>query len=270
MAAADRPAKPRRPGSPPKPWQRAEAGRYRSADERFTLENEGAGRWFLTDGVERDELGLPRTTGPYPTLEAAKAAADAARSGPVKPSPLADRLAEAGARPRSARARGSGGSDTHRSGAASARPDAPARQAEQAATPAPAAPPPTWLDTLAARDGEAARGARQWITALEWEGIADAAAIVRRDVLGDRPAVATRLLARDVLAALGALPEATTIAVARAVAGVLASAPERHGLPGWELRERDRHGRPGRAIRLTAEDLLAAAGPADPPDAEGQ
>ena len=33
---------------PPKPWRR-EDGRYRSEDDRFTIEGGGAGRWFLTD-----------------------------------------------------------------------------------------------------------------------------------------------------------------------------------------------------------------------------
>jgi hypothetical protein len=41
------------------------------------------------------------------------------------------------------------------------------------------------------------------ISALEAEGIADADSLVRRDVMGNQPVVAARLLARDILAAVG-------------------------------------------------------------------
>ena len=93
------------------------------------------------------------------------------------------------------------------------------------------------------------------MTALEREGIADADAVVRRDVLGDRPAIATRLLARDVLAAIATLRNPSASDLAAAVAGVFATSPKRGGLPGWELRERDAPGGRDRPIRLTADDL---------------
>ena len=252
-----------RPPAPPKPWQRAEAGRYRSSDERFTLGSDGGGRWFVTDEAALDELGLARTTGPFPTLDAAKAAADAARDRPADASPLAGRLAEATSRPKpEAKARPKAGGATGSTGSPASR--GGSRSAARKAEPAP--PPRTWLDELADRDGDAARQARKLITALEREGIGDADALVRRDLLGDRPIVATRLLARDVLAAVAGLRDPTAIAIAEAVAGVMAASPKRSGLPGWELQERDGTGRRTRSIRLTAEDLVAAAEDATPAD----
>ena len=115
-------------------------------------------------------------------------------------------------------------------------------------------------DELADRDPDLAKRATKLVRALEREGVPDADAVVRRDVLGDRPAIATRLLARDVLAAIAALKDPSAAALAEAVAGVLAGSPKRGGLPGWELRERDAPAGRDRPIRLTAADLEDAAG----------
>lgn len=256
---AERAARERKPKPPPlpKPWQRAEAGRHRSSDGRFTLES-GGGAWFVTDAEALDELGLARTTGPFPTLDAAKVAADGARGRPAEASPLAGRIAEAAARPK---------------------PDPPARPEARTPAPEPApvtrpvpapapvtrpvpepvTPPRTWMDELAESDREAAVRARKMIAALERDGIADAEAIVRRDVWGGTPAVATRLLARAVLAALAPLKDPSASEVAEAVASALASSPKRAGLPGWELTERDGPTDARRSLRLTADDLRAAA-----------
>ena len=73
--------------------------------------------------------------------------------------------------------------------------------------PEPAPPKRTWLDDLEDRDKAVARTARRMIDALEKEGIDDAESLVRRDVLGNEPIVATRLLARDVLAAIAKLDD---------------------------------------------------------------
>ena len=254
---AERHARERKPKTPPppKPWQRAEAGRYRSADGRFTLES-GGGTWFVTDEETQDELGLARTTGPFATLGAAKAAAEAARERPVKASPLAVRIAEAAAG-RVPAVRPEGGP--------------PKRAPEQALKiglqpdpsllrePEPAVPRPTWLDELETIDRDAAVRARRLITVLEREGIVDAEALVRRDLLGGTPAVATRLLARAVLAAIADLRNPSAAAVAEAVAEALASSPKRGGLPGWQLAERDGPTGERRGLRLTADDLRAAA-----------
>jgi len=247
---------PKRPPKPksPKPWRRAEAGRYRSADERFSLESDGAGRWFVTDSDELDELGLARTSGPFATLDAAKAAADGTRDRPPAASPLADRLADAKARPKRERL------VTAAPAVRTPAPKASPSSVVAPALPVVALPPPrTWLDELADRDADAATRATRLIEALEREGIAGADALVRRDVLGDRPAVATRLLARDVLAAIARLRDPGAGDLAAAVAAVLAASPRRAGLPGWELLERDGPGDRRRPIRLTGDDLAAAA-----------
>ena len=239
------PAKPKapKPPAPPKPWSRSEAGRYVSSDERFTLESDGAGRWFATDAESLDELGLARTMGPFPTLDAAKAGADAAREAPAAESPLAERLKAGGSK--ASKASTTSKAET---GTKTAKPEA-----------VPDAPPRTWLDELADRDADLAKRATKLVAALEREGVPDAEAVVRKDLLGDRPAIATRLLARDVLKAIAKLKNPGAAELATAVADVVATSPRRSGLPGWDLRERDAPGGRDRPIRLTAADLEDAA-----------
>jgi len=264
---AERPGRPERarprapmPPPPPKPWRRAEAGRYRSSDERFTLESDGAGRWFVTDSLALDELGLARTTGPFPTLDAAKVVADATRDRPAETSPLAARLAEAAARPRVATVRGT--TAASRTGVESEPgmqpPPEPSRQPSPEPPAEPGPPPRTWLDDLDDADRDAGLRARRLITRLEREGVADADAVVRRDLLGGTPAIATRLVARAVVAALSGLRDPSAADVATAVAAALASSPKRAGLPGWELVERDGPNGEGRGLRLTPDDIDAA------------
>jgi hypothetical protein len=224
---------------PEPPWKRAEAGRYRSSDERFTISSEGPSRWFITDEQELDELGLARTVGPYDTLDDAKAAADDRRGAAPAASPLADRIA---------------------SGAKAEKGRGPSARSKPSPAPKPApapAPPRTWLDKLEDEDRDAARRARRLISALEDEGITDADALVRRDVLGGQPVVAARLLARDILEAVGksSKPES----VLNAVTEVLGSSKARRGLPGWELVERDGPSDEPRIIRLVPTDLKDAA-----------
>lgn len=225
---------------PVPPWKRAEAGRYRSSDDRFTISSEGPSRWFITDEEELDELGLARTVGPYDTLDDAKAAADARRGEGPAESPLAERIAK------------KGGEAPKGKGAAT-RSKAPPEPKPRAAPP----PPETWLHKLEGDDREAARRARRLISALEDEGVADADALVRRDVLGGQPVVAARLLARDILDAIGksSKPES----VLAAVIEVLGSSKARRGVPGWELVERDGPTDEPRVIRLVPSDLKDAA-----------
>jgi hypothetical protein len=287
-----------KPPKPPKPWSRTEAGRYESSDGRFTLGSDGAGRWFATDAESLDELGLARTLGPFATLDAAKTAADEARTTPAAESPLAARLAAAKDRPAppaslgARRQRGAttspgpaadGGREPHEDpsagsaatdGAAptpdAATANAPAKPEKVPATPGtapatartrPEPPTRTWLDDLAEKDTAAAARARSLIDALAAAGVPDANALVRRDVLGDRPAIATRLLARDVLLAVARLRDPSTAEVLAAVLDVVSTPPKRRGLPGWALVERD--GPAGRSnprpVRVTPDDLDAAA-----------
>ncbi len=231
------PSRPRSPKPPaaPKPWRR-EGGRYHAADDRFTIEGGGAGRWFLTDEASLDELGLARTLGPYATLDDAKAAAAERREGGSEASPLAARIEAAKDRPK-------------RTPTASA--SGPARASDAAQgdepEPAPAPPPRTWLDELADEDAPAANRARRLMRWLDDLGIDDADGLVRRDVLGRQPAIASALLARSIAAAVHEAvgEDADRAAIDRAVAAVVETVCNREGapdagreLPGWRLVER--------------------------------
>jgi hypothetical protein len=186
---------------PPKPWRREE-GAYRSADDRFTIQGGGAGRWFLTDGEALDELGLARTLGPYDTLDDAKAAADVQREGGTRASPLAERLAAAKAKPKPARAAPAASRPEAADDGAQGDDDQPSGRTSQKRAARPKPTPRTWLDELADDDPDAAARARRAIAALEQLGVGDAEGVVRRDVLGRQPAIAARLIGRSVASAL--------------------------------------------------------------------
>jgi hypothetical protein len=222
---------------PVPPWKRAEPGVYQSSDDRFSIQSEGPSRWFITDEQQHDELGLARTVGPFDTLDAAKAGAEALRDEAPATSPLAGRLAKDGA------SLGRGGSR--------------AKAKPEPAEPKPPPPPPkTWLDKLEDDDREAARHARRLIATLEDEGIADADALVRRDITGNQPVIAARLLAREILTAVGTATKPAS--VVEAVVEALGSSKVRRGLPGWELLERDGPNERERVIRLVPRDLRDA------------
>jgi len=72
--------------------KRESAGRYTSRDGRFTVE-QSSGRWMLVDAESVDDLGLPLVRGPFTTLDEARDAIEAARSGPAPTSDLAKRIA---------------------------------------------------------------------------------------------------------------------------------------------------------------------------------
>jgi hypothetical protein len=219
---------------PVPPWKRAEAGVYQSSDARFSIRSEGPSRWFITDEQQQDELGLARTVGPFDTLDVAKAGADALRDEAPAASPLAGRLAKDGGTP------AAGKRDKEKPPAKEPKPQ----------------PPRTWIDKLEDDDREAARLARRLIVALEDEGIEDADALVRRDITGNQPVIAARLLAREILAAVGTATKPES--VVEAVVEALGSSKVRRGLPGWELVERDGSADTARVIRLLASDLKAA------------
>jgi hypothetical protein len=272
--------KPAKAPRPPKEWEREEAGSYRSNDGRFTLEGDGAGRWFVRDDEETDELGLPRTIGPFPTLVAAKAAAVDHRDRAPEPSPLARELAAASKRgrtkaPDESLADQAAPADKARRGSER---EAPAKAAARKPRPAPPSPP-SWLESLEARDRDAAARAREVIRDLESLGIEDPGGLARRDLVGNQPEVAKRLLLEAIRRAAAAqLDPKDLVAGARAkargaddaealaayvVARSLAAAVEVLGgmdrlrggpsrLPGWELVER---APARRRLRLTADDL---------------
>lgn len=251
------------PVSAPSPWKRESAGRYRSSDGRFVVDSEG-GRWFLRDESEQDEFGMPRTSGPFGTLAAAREAARDRRTHPAERSPLAGHARRAEQRRR-------GGPQVE-----------PEPEAKKDSRPEPEHPSaPHWMDRLAARDPARARAARGWIADLRRLGVEDAEDVVRREVESDRPRIAARLLAiaierrlRDELtsdallnaarrarvdvedpAAFAAFAVAKTAEVLLdevSMSDRLTDAPAR--LPGWSLVERIAQP-PGRPIRLTADEL---------------
>lgn len=91
----------------PTALKRAEAGRYVTADGRFTVQQQSAGSWVVVDEEQTNELGLPLVRGPFATLGEAKAGVAAAREAPAPESPLAERL-------RSADTRDGGSAETKR------------------------------------------------------------------------------------------------------------------------------------------------------------
>ena len=103
---------------------------------------------------------------------------------------------------------------------------------------------------------------RRLIAALEHEGIEDADALVRRDITGNQPVIAARLLAREILAAVGTATKPES--VVESVVEALGSSKVRRGLPGWELIERDGPSDEERVIRLVPRDLRDAAKGRDP------
>lgn len=76
----------------PEKLKRESAGRYVSADGRFTVE-QASGRWLTVDAETTDDLGLPLVRGPFATLDEARSAIATARAAPPVTSILAARIA---------------------------------------------------------------------------------------------------------------------------------------------------------------------------------
>jgi GNAT superfamily N-acetyltransferase len=109
--------------SDPTALKRAGAGSYRTADERFTVE-QASGRWLVLDAEQVDDLGLPLTRGPFATLDDARAAIADARQAPAPTSRLARRMQ---ALRRDTVRPGKHGPPRRRASSAAARPEAPPR-----------------------------------------------------------------------------------------------------------------------------------------------
>jgi len=95
---------------------RERAGTYRTTDSRFTIEQSATG-WLLLDSEQTNELGLPLARGPFATLDEARGAIGAARSGPRPISDLGERRAAKQASAKDATARASGGAPERAKGA---------------------------------------------------------------------------------------------------------------------------------------------------------
>ena len=72
--------------------KRQSAGRYRTTDERFSVE-QASGGWMVIDGEQTNELGLALVRGPFRSLDEARAAIEGARADPPPTSDLAARIA---------------------------------------------------------------------------------------------------------------------------------------------------------------------------------
>ena len=135
--------------------KRERAGTYRTADGRFTVEQTSSG-WLLMDGEQTDELGLPLARGPFATLDDARTAIAAARSGPAPTSAV-------GTGPR--RATRTSARPAARTAAATTAPAAPEPTSKPEATaarrPARKAPPPRRVEVVIREmrvvDGDALR-----------------------------------------------------------------------------------------------------------------
>ncbi|HEX2222219.1 MAG TPA: hypothetical protein VHK06_06805 [Candidatus Limnocylindria bacterium] len=196
---------------------RQRAGSYRTADGRFTLENDG-GSWFLLDAEHTDELGQPLLTGPFASRALARAAIERARAAKV-PEP----------RPR---------------------PTGRPKVARRPAKPKPPAPAPeTWIDRLSDQDR---RRARRTIAALERLGVAGAEEAVRAELRGAQPAVARRLIEHMLDGEIGPDAEPAVQAAVRAALQILTARGVRTGqdLPRWALVEVGTGEPPGRRIVL--------------------
>jgi hypothetical protein len=211
--------------------KRLGGGRWQTRDERFTIVPQ-SGTWVVVDAEQTDDLGMALVRGPFGSLTAAKAAIATARTSEPATSSLAGRLAAGGegrAAAKPAKPTKPTTSTTDEAGGPSG--DIARSSAERRAAPAPARAPapdvevprrkptsaeppaePGWIGDL----GAAERGrARRLIAALSEAGVSDAEGIVRRDLVGDVPALAAVAIGRR-LAGLG--DEATPGAVADVMA----------------------------------------------------
>ena len=185
------------------PLKRLGGGRWQTRDERFTIEPQ-SGTWAVVDAEQTDDFGMPLVRGPYPSLTAAKEAISGARTREPATSPLAERIERRkSAPPHAAKADGTAAESAKTAAAAKAataadrghRKPEPASSRRSAAKPAEKEEPrePGWLADLGAAD----RGrARKLIAALRADGVADAEGLVRRDLVGDVPALAAHAIAR--------------------------------------------------------------------------
>jgi hypothetical protein len=176
--------------------KRLGGGRWQTRDERFTIEPQ-SGTWAVVDAEETDDLGLPLVRGPFRSLTDAKAAIASARTETAPASPLAKRLEEGRTKRSAVAEKGGGGVKKARASATQAT-DEPEE--------------PGWLRDLS----PAQRGrARRLIERLSEDHVTDAASIVRRDLVGDVPALAAHAIEQR----LAALPgDATAAQVVRVLA----------------------------------------------------
>ena len=226
------------------PLKRLGGGRWQTRDERFTIEPQ-SGTWVVVDAEQTDDFGMPLVRGPYPSLTAAKDAISGARTSEPATSPLVDRIERRKAVPprdTKADAKAATASASNRRRGATSEVDTPPRhRSSTRATNAPSKASgrepdepdePGWMRDLDAAE----RGrARRLIARLAEDDVKDAEGLVRRDLVGDVPALAGHALGRR-LAELG------DDAPPRAVAELLAEGRDERLGVRWRLVDGD--GRP--------------------------
>jgi hypothetical protein len=181
-------------------------GGYRSADERFVVE-QANGSWFLADNETADDFGQPRVAGPFATLKLVKDAIPRARSGPT---PMRK----------------------------------PIKQTKPTAKPSPPAKPETWLDRLPAEDRRRAERMIRTLE-KEGLPDAEDVARARIEGKADRD-LARRLLQGRLDRLLGEASADDDVRKLVADATQVLAAGRRIGpdLPGWALVETDPDGSP--------------------------
>jgi hypothetical protein len=153
--------------------KRLGGGRWQTRDERFTIEPQ-SGTWAVLDAEQTDDLGLPLVRGPFKSLTAAKDAIAAAREAAAPSSPLSDRPAP---------------------DATAGKPQAKSAKSKKAEAPERPKEPeqPRWLRDL---EPDERRRATRLIERLTKAGARDPEGIVRRDLVGEVPAVAAFAIER--------------------------------------------------------------------------
>jgi hypothetical protein len=188
------------------PLKRLGGGRWQTRDERFTIEPQ-SGTWVVVDGAQTDDLGMALVRGPFPSLTAAKDAISSARSSGPAASPLAERIErrrreparepEAKRRPTKRRSTSSETSGSDRADedkpAAGSTPARTGKQGRRGTAARGEPQEPGWLSDL---DPVERGRARRLIARLEEDGVSDAEGLVRRDVVGDVPALAADSIRR--------------------------------------------------------------------------
>ena len=221
--------------------KRLGGGRWQTRDERFIIEPQ-SGTWVVVDAEQTDELGLPLVRGPFGSLGAAKTAIVEARGADPRESPLAERAAKLRDRP-AAEPAGSGDEPTAPDGpprrrstsakSTSSGAPATAKRARSSEAPTRMAPAdPKWVQALVPADR---RRAKRLIDRLTERGAADPEGIVRRDLVGEVPAVTS-------FAISGALKELRKDAEPSQVARILAEGRDEELGVRWRLVDGD--GRP--------------------------
>jgi hypothetical protein len=203
--------------------KRLGGGRWQTRDERFTIEPQ-SGTWAVVDAEQTDDLGLALVRGPFKSLTAAKAAIAAARGEAAPASPLKDRPAPV----RSEEAKQPAKATTEKPPKVAKGPEQPEE--------------PRWFRDL--QPDERRRAARL-IERLSAAGASDAEGIVRRDLVGEVPAIAAYAV-HKAIRELGADPTATE------VADLLSEGRDRDLGVRWGLVDGD-----GRPIRIDPEQLEA-------------